>query len=303
MRNRFTYIAFFAIGLSFIISSYREGPAQSHGWDCTGAETDQNNPRGCTTGSGCHSAAPTAGIAVALQLDSAGVPVNGYKGGQTYTIKIKGVNNTTSTLPAFGFQITCIKGSVAQSTPSNAGTFGTAPASTHIAAPATYYVLDVFEHGTALSPDSGTGATRTVYTDSISWTAPAAGTGTISFWGALNAVNDNGNADAGDLWDTTRLVLAEDTSVTSAIASVEQAGEVKVFPNPVTDQLNLQWQNGGSGTCLINVFDLEGNRIVSSETVVPAGLQSIPASGWVPGIYVVQVEQVGVNRVFRVVKQ
>jgi len=217
----FTLIA----GLGYLaFSSYSTGPG-TNAYDCTGADaaTGSGNPTGCSTGGGgCHSTTATAGIALTLEIDSAGVMVSStpgtghYTPGYTYTIKITGVNNTTSTLPKWGFQVAATKGTVAMSAASisNAGTLQSTglPTNVHYVAatgtPSSFYA-NVVEHDARLSPLTGTGGTGTVYTESFTWTAPVAGTGAVSLWGALNAVNNNGSADAGDLWNVGQLILNE----------------------------------------------------------------------------------------------
>ena len=216
----FTLIA----GLGYLaFSSYSAGPG-SNAYDCTGADaaTASGNPTGCSSGGGCHSATANAGIALTLEIDSAGIMVSStpgtghYTPGVTYTIKITGVNNTTSNLPKWGFQVAATKGTVAMSasTISNAGTLQSTglPTNVHyVAATGTSssFYANVVEHSARLSPSSGTGGTGTVYTESFTWVAPVAGTGAVSLWSVLQGVNNNGNADAGDLWNNNQLILNE----------------------------------------------------------------------------------------------
>src|ERR1035437_4216498 len=144
MKKRNIVLGLAALCSYFIITSYKEGPGSYAGYDCTGVESGLSNPTGCS----CHSSSATTGIGVVIELDSVGVPTTHYKGGLTYTVKIKGTNNTTSSFPKFGFQMGSIKGSVAAVTPTNAGTWSTScPTGTHYAAPqANNYVVGVVEH-------------------------------------------------------------------------------------------------------------------------------------------------------------
>src|SRR5581483_6344095 len=198
------------VALSFVgyitVSGYKTGPAAFGSFDCTGAETGLGNPTGCGINNSCHATNANSNIVVTLELDSSSnIPVTHYKAGMNYTVKIIGTNNTASTLPRFGFQIGCIKGSTAQVTPTNAGTWpGPFPSNVHYAPPqATFFVVGVVEHFNPLPPSTGTGSTGSTYIEVVNWTAPAQGTGTVSFWGALNCVNNNGSHDAGDLWNVT----------------------------------------------------------------------------------------------------
>jgi hypothetical protein len=83
---------------ALMFSSYGAGPA-SNGYDCTGAETagSLGNFTGCSSGGGCHKNSVTTTVGVALELDSAGVPVTRYKAGMTYTVKLTGTNGTGNT--------------------------------------------------------------------------------------------------------------------------------------------------------------------------------------------------------------
>jgi hypothetical protein len=301
MKFKITYILFALICLSMVFSSYRNGAALHGGWDCSGGESGFTSPTGCNSGGGCHASSATAGIRVVLELDSAGIPVTGYWPGQAYTVKLTGTNTTASALPGFGFQVTATAGTTELATPTTVGTWGTAPASTHVAAPsAGNYVLSVFEQGSVLSPASGTGATGSIYRDSISWTAPVAGTGSISLWAALNAVNNNGGADAGDLWNVAHIVITEDTVATTntGVATVSQTDGLSVYPNPVNDILYLQWINTQSGTYTVSVYNTVGQLM---QTL--ANPHSISTTDWPSGVYLLNIQKDGANQVFRILKQ
>src|ERR1035437_1696089 len=244
-----------------MISSYSAGPG-AQGWDCTGAETGLGNPAGCT-GGGCHAASATTGISVAVELDSVGVPTTHYKGGMNYTVKITGTNTTTNLLSKFGFQVGSIRGSVAATTPTNAGTWvAPYPANTHYSAPqAGNFVVGVVEHIMRLSPISGTGGQGTVYSETINWTAPVAGTGVISIWGVLNAVNANSGADAGDLWNTNHVVINEWPTGT-AVASLEQnLFNLNIFPNPVSDYATIDYTLEENANVKVELYDISGKKV------------------------------------------
>ena len=305
MKIKLVSIVFLLVSASIIFSSYRNGAAQHGGWDCSGGESGLSNPTGCASGGGCHASSVTTGITVLLELDSAGIPVTGYWPGQTYTVKLTGTNTTSSTLPGFGFQITATVGTTELATPTTAGTWGTAPAGAQVAAPqANNFVLSVFEQSSVRQPASGSGGTGTIYMDSITWTAPVAGTGSVSLWAALNAVNNNGNADGGDLWNVAHIIITEDTvaATNTGITSISQANRVNAFPNPVSNILNLQWENAQTGTSLVSVYTMTG-QLMTATNVNGANAYSINTSDWAPGIYMVNVQKGSTSNVFRVLKQ
>lgn len=276
-------IAALAIAVCLVLCSYLEGAAQHSGWQCTGAETDNTNPQGCSTGSGCHSNSATAGITVKIELDSAGIPVMQYVAGNLYTVKLTGTNTTSSSLPKYGFRISAIKGTTTYATPSTTDTAGSwptpYPANVHYATPGKYFSIGCLEQGTQLAPTSGTGGTGTTYVQTLNWKAPGAGTGAISFWAALNAVNDNGTNDAGDLWNTAQLNIMEEVT---GIASVYDNSNVRVFPNPMTDKATFTFANEIKNGA-ITLYDMSGRKI---KEVDFSGLQiSVDKSQLINGIY------------------
>lgn len=268
------------------ISGYKTG-AGTNGYDCTGAETGLGNPTGCKT---CHGSTATSAISVVLELDSTGgVPTTHYTGGKTYTVKITGTNNSTTSLPKWGLQVGCIKGSAAATTPVNAGTWSsTCPMNCKYSpAQANNFVVNVVEHSTPLNPTTGTGGNGTTYVESFTWTAPASGTGTISFWGVVNAVNNNGTDDSGDKWNTAKTVITEWPSGTG-VEPLYANAELNVFPNPASDFMYLEMKNIPSGNYSLSVYDINGRKIFTGPA--NAGVKNLNTSGWQPGIYTLIVE-------------
>jgi len=213
-------------------------------------------------------------------------------------------------LPKFGFQIAAFKGATPQVTPVNEGAFQQTglPASVHYQTPVniTYTVANVIEHDAPLSPASGTGDSGTVYTESFSWTAPVAGTGTVSLWAALNAVNFDGQADSQDKWDTTHLVLSEDTAVTvNAVTEIKSALDVNIYPNPLSDAGLIALTNVENGTYALSVFDEQGKEISQRAIEVTSGSQiiSLNTSVWATGIYLVKIANSHNEKVMKVVKR
>ncbi len=310
----FTAIA----GISYLmVTSYTSG-AGSHQYDCSGADVNSGsgNPNGCSTGSGCHgTTAPTTGITVVLELDSAGVTTSStatgtghYKPGVTYTVKITGTNTTTNNLPKFGFQVAATMGATAATLPVDAGALQSTglPSGVHyVAAPRTSstFYASVVEHTTQLSPSSGTGGSGTVYVESFTWTAPVTGSGTVSIWGALNAVNNDGNNSSADKWNVAQLVLNEISSP-SSVTNVAKDMSVVTFPNPVKNELNLQMNNAVPGTYSFEVFDVMGRSVAKGNLDVNgmSDKTTINTSNWAYGTYNVVIEKGGVRQVAQVVK-
>ena len=241
---------------------------------------------GC--GSGCHASTATAGVTMGIELDSAGVPVTHYKAGMSYVLKMTGTNTTTNTLPKFGAQLTVVSGSGSTSV-DRGSTFSSVPTgmSTY-----TSSSITVLEHTTRLSPTTGTGATGSTYVVSVNWTAPAAGTGTVTAYGVINAVNNSPSSeDAGDLWNNKNVSFSEWPTV-SAVENIELSN-IKLYPNPVTTILNISGFNGN-----VTVFDMNG-KVVATET----GATAINTGSWVAGVYFVTLHADGNSITRAVVKQ
>ncbi|NDC43363.1 MAG: hypothetical protein EBZ77_17740, partial [Chitinophagia bacterium] len=150
----------------------------------------------------------TSSTVVTITLDSSGVPVNHYIAGNTYNITIKGVNTSSSSYPAFGFTLTAVKAAGAGTTSAtNAGTLASSGLPSGCVN-RTLGSLNLIEHSTSLGYSSGSGGSGTVYTRSISWTAPATGSGTVILFGVLNAINNN-SASSGDAWNFATDTLQE----------------------------------------------------------------------------------------------
>jgi hypothetical protein len=182
------------------------------------------------------------------------------------------------------------------------------PANVHYQAPVnlTYTVANIVEQGNTISADSGSGGTGTIYKESFTWTAPVAGTGTVSFWGALNAVDNNGTNDAGDKWNTQTLIVTEDTAtVVNSINELNGNLQLNIYPNPSADLIQLEMNNAAAGKYSLSVFDAEG-RIVSNQIIEVTGNFSktaINSTNWSAGIYYVSLLKDGVEKVVRVVKR
>ena len=191
LLNTLLFTAVAGIGyLTF--SSYSGGPA-FNSRNCTGAKSSTTT----CGGGGCHGGTST-NTTVAIAVDSTGnVPVINYVPGMTYTIKITGTNS--SNLSKFGFQYVAVSGT--GSSQLQAGTYSNLPSGV-FSDPLNS--LNFVEHGQTL-----TTATAGSYNLTFNWTAPAAGTGTVTMYCTLNAVDGNGQANSADKSNNTSISLNE----------------------------------------------------------------------------------------------
>lgn len=280
MKQRIILFTAF-LGLSYVtLTSHKDGPALVGDGDRTGR---LGSSLTCAS-SGCHTSNPgstTCTIEMHKLSDPNGTPVTTFEADSTYIIRIKG-SNTTS-LTHFGFQLTA---GFSKTTP--AGTFSsTLPSGTHGAISGGFKEI---EHNNALSFPGGN------FSEDIQWTAPSVGP--VTFYGIVNAVNNNGNEGGDAVSAPTTLTVQHSTSV----AKVNSDANVTAYPNPCTSSLNLKVDNIKTAYS-VNVYDLRGRRIY--ENNVPAGTynSSIDAGKWAEGMYLVQINSSDAVKTISVVKQ
>lgn len=299
MKKSFLLLPLIAVGAYVTLSSNLTGyPGNRTGSDGVVATT------GCGDGTGsCHGSAASTSIQFlptgAILLDSAGTGtfVTGYTPGKNYVIHIGAANTSTSILPKFGFQLSTVSGSGSSSV--QAGTFGTAPSGTAVN---TYGGRKIFGHTTPRA-SSGTGGPGSVDSVSIRWTAPAAGTGTVTMYVVINGVDGDNLPSSNDKWNTATASFAEKADHTG-VGSVANAISVKTFPNPVVSSLNLQLTNATAGSYNVQLFDMSG-KVISSQKVDVTGntITAIEMNNCPSGVYQVVVEKNGARSVVPVVKQ
>jgi hypothetical protein len=113
----------------------------------------------------------------------------------------------------------------------------------------------IIEQSTAITATTGTGSSGTTYVESIPWTAPAAGTGSVVIYGVINAVNGNGSNSGDHYQDATHITITEaNVAVAASIAITSGAnptcsGTSITFTATATNGGNsptYQWQVDGS---------------------------------------------------------
>ena len=280
MKKRFLLLPLLGLGLYLSLSSNING----YGANRTGSH-------GSTVGCGsCHGSANSS-VGISVELDSAGTPVTSYKPGMTYTLKVTGVNNTSATnLAGYGGQLSIVSGS--GSTSANAGTLSapTSGFSSNTGAGGIIYL----EHTNRKAVTTGTGGAASTYVISATWTAPAAGTGTVKAYGLINAVNCNGNDGSGDYWNSGNASFTELPTTGVGVNNVAAAA-INVYPNPVSNMFTVAGVNG-----TVQVFDVNGKMIAS---VAVNNTATIDASNWANGMYILSINNAGTTTTKTIVKQ
>lgn len=218
----------------------------------TGSPIDVNT---CTQ---CHS-----GTSI-LQDDwiSSNIPASGYVPGETYTITATG-NHTGAA--KFGFEIT------SEDATKKVGTFViTDPNTTKLA-----------NNNNSVTHKSDNAATSGSRTWSFNWTAPEAGTGNITFFGAFNAANGNGST-SGDVIYTSQLAISE----TSVGINDNNSVKLTIFPNPVKDFLNIKSESKIKN---IKIIDLLGKQIFN-KSGINNKFEKINSNILINGVYFIIIE-------------
>lgn len=173
--------------------------------------------------SGCHGGSSSTSTVDSITLTevSSGNRVSKYTPGVAYTIKFYGSN--TASLSKFGFQVNPSKGT--------------------ISSPATNSKITTtfWQHSTPISGTSGK------YIINAVWTAPAAGSGNITFQSWLNAVNGD-NSTSGDA--VSSLFSVTYSEQTTTVKDTAKVTIVSSASNPVKAGTSVTFTataiNGGS---------------------------------------------------------
>ncbi len=210
----------------------------------TGSPMDGQN---CTM---CH----TSFVAQTVpNLISADIPQQGYESGQRYQITVTGSHTGATTM---GFELT------AESGDGKAGTFTVSSGSTRL----------VNSDNAVTHTNQGVAASGGSRTWTVNWTAPATGTGNVTFYVAVNGGNGN-SVPAGDQIYLSSLTVSE-RSVTAARLQALANTSPFFYPNPATDYLYMT----GSGQGVIAITDLSGNLLIEQPDAARIDLGSL-ASG------------------------
>jgi hypothetical protein len=212
----------------------------------------------------CHAGTPQTASSTWI---SHNIPASGYVPGHTYTITLTGTHNGVQ---RFGFEFT------AEDAKSNkSGSF--------IITNSTETELVNMSHAVS---HTGNGLTPSNNSKSwtFDWTAPAATTGDVTFYAALNAANGD-NGAGGDVIYLTNLTVTEDVS--SGINSAPAKDIVSIFPNPANDFLNIRSNQNISGN--IKVLNIAAKVLISKMPDGNSPLYKLDISDLASGVYFVQI--------------
>lgn len=194
----------------------------------------------------CHQGPTPTAISGAI---TSNVPVTGYVPGNTYAItaQISRVGHNR-----FGFQIS------PQDNFANAlGVLTDITTETQVTGSGTYIT-----HTT--SGTYGTDSKTWIF----DWTAPNAGTGNVTFYGAFNATNNNGSNN-GDTIFSSMITIPEDISTTTDAAN-RQNNFFSIYPNPAAEEIRLTFFSNEETKLNVFIYDLEGVKVFEwPQTIFP----------------------------------
>ncbi len=290
MKIRLLYLLFLTILCALVLPASKNGRASADKIGNTGAPGDDANPNGtpriCTY---CHfgAANPTVSIRV---LDADGDSVSAYIPGQQYTARVTITTNVPS-LTGFGFQMIALRDS------GNVDLDGFSDPGNNTV---NNYKIATIPNGRTYAEHDNVSVNNGVF--NVVWTAPAAGTGPITFYAAGNAVNRNGST-SGDGAAAKTLKLTEQ-SATSAPDLAGASVQMKVWPNPVSDIARVEINTAQAGQYQFRVVDISGKTVWQQTQRLGQGASrlEIPATAWAPGMYWLEAVSGGARQVIKLVR-
>lgn len=271
MKNKFVLSSFFGLLAWVFLTSSTGG----YGTNTTGA---RGNYGGCN----CHGSSTS--INPTVELDSAGVAVTSYVPGMAYTVKLSGTSSTAR--PYFGFELSLVKATGAGSTSAvQAGTWGTMPSGAKSVTSSTKIMV---EQNTRIAASNG------MYTISIPWTAPAAGTGSVKIYGLINGVDGTGGtggdgaqaatnngltiteAAAGTLTASASIALTSGSNPSCAGSSLTFTATPTNGGSTPTYQWTVNGTNVGSNSATFTTSTLSSGDVV--KCVMTSNLSGVAGS-------------------------
>ncbi len=251
MKFRSIYMILGLCFLGFIFSSNRNGRAAGQNWGNTGAPGDQTlangQPRTCVS---CHN---TGNIQVTLDIiltdDDGNTISDNYTPGATYDLQVK-VNHAAGPTPGgYGFQIVALD----DANESEINTWTEPSANVKFSLASNTGRTYPEQVGLADSGDF-----------QMKWTAPAEGTGSITFYSCGNGVNGTGS-NGGDGAACSTLTLQEGM-VNSTADVFARSFDLQISPNPANQFLNLAIRSSKSAEFKVSVLNTYG-KVVRDEFI------------------------------------
>jgi len=230
------YLPFLMIvGVAMVFMSNRFGRAAVAQVPASGAPGEP--PQTCAT-IGCHFQGPFEPVVNVSLLDTDGNPVSEYFGGQDYLVSMK--ISTAGNPAGYGFQMV----SLIDSDETGINTFKNLPAFVH--------ETELLDRQYVEQNDIIPVLDEIV----LEWTAPASNSGSITFYGGVNAV-DGTMSPANDGATMFTQTFQEDP-LSSTDGPIEL--DLNLFPNPASEIIVI----GNVDVQQTKIYDLKGSEMISS---------------------------------------
>lgn len=241
-RIIYTLISALALGLLFMANSGGRATTQNQG--NTGAPGDQmqgNDPWTCQT---CHNGPIQTTIMLEVFEAGTSTAVTEYASGVTYDVKVT-VNDVNEDAEGYGFQLV----SLVDADESDVNAWSNPGMGVQIATAS--------ETGRSYAEHAGTQDSNEFM---VEWTAPAAGTGSVTFYTAGTAVN-RADGNGGDGGANASLTLTERPVGIFDVSALDAT--VRVFPNPAISYLNVSVESNFSGIVSAEIMDVQGRIAIT----------------------------------------
>ena len=248
MKFKFIYTFFTLILCSVLFIASKDGRAFDQGKGNTGAPGDETNSNGTAkTCQSCHNTSTAIQVTLDIEvMDDTGSPVTEYIPEQTYDVKVTVNSEGDQTPSAYGFQLLCLDAPLGQNG-DNRDAFNNAASNVRIATASS--------NGRQYAEHKGP-SDENVFM--VEWTAPEVGTGTVTFYSCGNGVNLN-DETSGDNAACDQLQLTEGEPASSK--DLSEMVSVKIYPNPVDAQLNLEIESDLSGSFEMRIYNFYGQMV------------------------------------------
>lgn len=269
MKKKFILLSFTFAALALTFMSNSGGRASFGNGDNTGA------PSSGAFCQQCHAAGNfSPSITVEIFEENTTNAVTEYIAGTVYDVKITLSANGNQN--GFGTQMTCLD---ASNNPI-----------TGFSSPSSNAQLATLGTGRQYVEHSGL-STSGEFT--AKWTAPANGTGDVTFYAAGIAADGTGST-ANDGATKTTVTLSEGFNASNK-AEQQLAVNLKVYPNPVETILNIETIGSTSGQHTLTVTNLAGQLMINQQVDIDFGMDftQIDVSNLAKGVYNVTLAKDG----------
>ena len=238
MKKKYFYLSFLLITLILCADSLIN-PGMSNMGGAPSGRTGSPGDGGSTCATrGCHSGNAVVSVPDIISSD---VPVTGYVPGTVYNITCSCTGGPSNT---FGFEI-CAEDNLH----AKKGTLAITGSGTKLISSNKYITQ-------TSSGVTGYGNSKSW---TLKWTAPVAGTGQITFYGAFNFANGNGNS-SGDQIKTSTLVIQE--QITASVNDLSGGStDLKLYPVPASHFLSASYSLKQESQIEFSLYDISGKKV------------------------------------------